>query len=333
MLTCVSFLSDGVFHLSHATNISREGRRRETRYEAALAGRGVACVASQSSLLHDPAQLELSAGFRGGHWGTLMPFLKACRAQLGAPRVPPRRSDTFCLLEGMRGPDAPPSSTAVDALDMAVVRGRDDWPARILETFQMSEEGALRDMNGFFEGTSGLAKYERERSRADIEGSTSRLSAHLRIGTLSPNELYYKTEASGLDYDDRKTFSRRLIWRDLAYFHLLTFPEMRDMSIRRHYEDTEWCSGEEEERRFEAWKLGRTGFPLVDAGMRELYATGWMTQSVRMVVASFLVEYLRVNWVKGCSWFHYVLADADSAINPMMVRLLNARPILALLFG
>jgi deoxyribodipyrimidine photolyase len=94
---------------------------------------------------------------------------------------------------------------------------------------------------------------------------------------------------------------------------------MRDKSIRLHYEDTEWCSKEEEEKRFNAWKKGQTGYPLVDAGMRELYKTGWMTQSVRMIVASFLVEYLRVNWVKGCEWFHYTLVDADSAINPMMV--------------
>jgi len=74
----------------------------------------------------------------------------------------------------------------------------------------------------------------------------------------------------------------------------------------------------EEKRNFNAWKNGQTGYPLVDAGMRELYATGWMTQSVRMVVASFLIEYLRVNWTKGCDWFHDSLVDADSAINPMM---------------
>ena len=93
---------------------------------------------------------------------------------------------------------------------------------------------------------------------------------------------------------------------------------MRASPIRKHYQNTEWVSEEEEKRRFEAWKLGKTGFPIVDAAMRELYETGWMTQSIRMVVASFLVEYLRVNWVKGCEWFHYTLVDSDSAINAMM---------------
>eukprot|EP00429_Kryptoperidinium_foliaceum_P029869 CAMPEP_0176134266 /NCGR_PEP_ID=MMETSP0120_2-20121206/68089_1 /TAXON_ID=160619 /ORGANISM="Kryptoperidinium foliaceum, Strain CCMP 1326" /LENGTH=225 /DNA_ID=CAMNT_0017469911 /DNA_START=157 /DNA_END=830 /DNA_ORIENTATION=+ len=93
---------------------------------------------------------------------------------------------------------------------------------------------------------------------------------------------------------------------------------MRSTPIRKHYQQTKWVTGEEEKRRFQAWKWGRTGFPIVDAGMRELYATGWMMQPIRMVVASFLVEYLRVNWTKGCEWFHYTLVDADSAINAMM---------------
>merc|ERR1711884_974817 len=93
---------------------------------------------------------------------------------------------------------------------------------------------------------------------------------------------------------------------------------MRSTCIRQHYEETKWVTGDEEKKRFTAWRNGQTGYPLVDAGMRELYTTGWMNQSVRMVVASFLVEYLRVNWKKGCDWFHQSLVDADSAINPMM---------------
>jgi deoxyribodipyrimidine photolyase len=204
----------------------------------------------------------------------------------------------------------------LDNLDLATIKGKQKWDEPIRERFPMSEEDATSNLNSFF--SEGFHRYEKERSRADIDCATSKLSAHLRIGTLSPNELYYKVEDSDLDYEDKKTFSRRLFWRDLAYFQLLNFPTMREDSIRCHYDTTEWVTGEEEERRFNAWKSGKTGYPLVDAGMRELYATGWMTQSVRMVVASFLTEYLRVNWVKGCEWFHYTLVDADSAINAMM---------------
>jgi deoxyribodipyrimidine photo-lyase len=293
-----------------------ESRLKEEGYKNALDGKDVEVVECQSSLLYDPMSPSLPTGFNGGHWGTLMPFLKGCMKQLGEPRKPIPRHETFALLARMQGPDVWPKGKLIEELDLAVVSGKDKWDRPILERFQMSEEDAVSNLDHFFQ--KGFANYEKERNRADIEGSTSNLSVHLRIGTLSPRELYYKVENSGLDYVDRKTFSRRLFWRDLAYFHLLNFPNMRDTSIRLHYDQTEWVNGEEEERRLEAWKKGMTGYPLVDAGMRELYTTGWMTQSVRMVVASFLTEYLRVYWVKGCEWFHYTLVDADSAINFMM---------------
>merc|ERR1712238_557120 len=208
-------------------------------------------------------------------------------------------------------------ATGIEGLfDMKTIAGLKKWDLPILNKFQMSEEIARKNLNSFFD--KGFLRYETDRSRADLEGATSMLSTHLRIGTLSPHYLYYKTADSALSYDKKKTFSRRLFWRELAYFQLYCFPRMREECIRAHYENVEWVSGAEEDRRFNAWKKGKTGYPLVDAGMRELYATGWMTQSVRMVVASFLTEYLRVNWVKGCEWFHYTLVDADSAINAMM---------------
>ena len=293
-----------------------ESHRRESKIKKILQQNNIIVVPCQSSLLYDPKCLKLSGGFSGGHWGTLMPFLKACKKQLGQPRRPRPRHETFAFLEAMEGPQRWPNGVDVEELDFGIVNGKDKWHLPILERFPMSEEHALNEMETFM--NNGFYLYEKERSRADLEHSTSKLSPHLRLGTLSPNELYYKVEDSTLTYDEKKTFSRRLIWRDLAYFHLLNFPNMRYMSIRGHYEYTEWVSGEEEKKRFHAWKSGTTGYPLVDAGMRELYKTGWLTQSLRMVVASFLTEYLRVNWVKGCEWFHYTLVDADSAINPMM---------------
>ena len=160
----------------------------------------------------------------------------------------------------------------------------------------MIEADAQELLITFMNEKPGLKQYESQRSRADLEGATSRLSAHLRLGTLSPYELYHQTERSSLTQEEKKTFSRRLFWRDLAYFQLHTFPSMRERCIRQHYEKTLWVVGDEEERRLVAWQKGQTGYPIVDAAMRELWSTGWMTQSIRMVAASFLVEYLRVNW-------------------------------------
>ena len=253
-----------------------ESRIREDNYRDVLKRIDVESVACHSSLLFDTTTSPSFAfdGGKGGHWGTLMPFKRACEKYLDKPRLPIPRADTFSMLERMNGPTKWPVSKGIDGLSIAAVNGKELWDQPILNRFPMSEDAAADNMNSFLTD-GGFAKYERDRSRADIDGSTSMLSTHLRVGTLSPNELYYKIENSSLDYNNRKTFSRRLIWRDLAYFQLHSFPRMRDTSIRLHYEQTEWVSGAEEETRFNAWKTGQTGYPLVDAGMRELYKTGW----------------------------------------------------------
>lgn len=329
-LVCRNCNDDGsldLVELAKATNAAAVYWNREYTPESrlvsesrreALEKAGVVVVECQSSLLYDPDLIDLETGFHGGHWGTLMPFVKHCKKHFGEPRRPTPYHETFRLLQEVKELETTTSfpKMSVADLNMTIIPGKVKWDKGIRERFPMSEAAGREAMEDFFQ--KGLRRYESERSRADKEFATSKLSPHLRIGTISPNELFWRTEDSGLGYDELKTFSRRLSWRDLAYFQLKCFPDMRNTPIRKHYQTMSWVTGDEERRRFEAWKWGKTGFPIVDAGMRELYATGWMTQSVRMVVASFLVEYLRVNWVKGCEWFHYTLVDADSAINAMM---------------
>lgn len=300
------------------SDFTPEGRLIEEKRRKAIPS-GVTLFEAQSSLLYNPDVMELSSGFHGGHWGTLMPFLKNCKKTYGEPRRPLDYTETKYLLENTKNglqAEGETLSNRVNSLDMAKITGKDKWDLAIRERFPMSEKEAQISLDAFFQ--NGLKFYEKDRSRADKDYATSKLSPHLRIGTLSPNELYWRTKDSKLSDEKVKTFSRRLFWRDLAYFQLKCFPQMREVSIRSHYEDMEWVEGDEKKKRLEAWKNGKTGYPIVDAGMRELYMTGWMTQSLRMVVASFLVEYLRVSWVEGCKWFHYTLADADSAINAMM---------------
>uniref|UniRef100_A0A7S4MND8 Photolyase/cryptochrome alpha/beta domain-containing protein n=1 Tax=Odontella aurita TaxID=265563 RepID=A0A7S4MND8_9STRA len=299
------------------TDYTPEGRTRSAELGKLLVSNGVRNSECQSSLLYSPEHICLPSGFNGGHWGTLMPFLKSCKKQLGEPPRPPARSATKAMLTKMKGPHRWPSSTGVGNMnDLGRIKGSIQWQKPILERFPMSEMDAKELLDDFI--GQGIRHYEDKRSRADLVWTTSKLSPHLRVGTLSPNELYHWTESCPLPFETKKTFSRRLFWRDLAYFQLFCFPYMREHSIRNHYDSTEWVEREEGNKRLRAWKRGMTGYPIVDAAMRELYETGWMTQSVRMVAASFLVEYLRVNWVEGCEWFHYTLVDADSAINAMM---------------
>jgi len=291
-----------------------EGKALMTKMEKRLRKADINMIACQSSLLYDVEKLELSTGFHGGHWGTLMPFLRLCQKTLGDPALHVPLNQVTQQLQNISMPSC--QGVDVEGLQMAIMPPNTPWDVPIRLRFTQNYAHVQERLNQFLE--KGLPRYEKERSRADIDLATSQLSVCLRLGTLSPHELYWKTEQSALSKEEKKTFGRRLIWRDLSYFQLAAFPLMRERGIRQHYDSTEWIAGKEEQRRLNAWKKGMTGYPIVDAGMRELYKTGWMTQSVRMVVASFLVEYLRVNWVHGAEWFHSTLADADSAINPMM---------------
>ena len=295
------------------TDFTPNGRLLEKNLASILEKKNpdVNVEACQSVLLYDIDKVSLTGGFHGGHWGTLMPFLKNCQKHFGQPRRPIPKHTTFALLEMVQAPKSWPKSE-LGSLSMAILpSNHKSWHQPLRDSFpDLSYEGAHEILDAFFQTkSSGFRRYETDRSRADKELATSRLSVHLRLGTLSPNELQWRAQDHPMDNYDKKTFSRRLIWRDLAYYQLRCFPNMSKMAIRAHYQNTVWVTGEEEQRRLEAWRRGKTGYPIVDAGMRELYTTGWITQSVRMVVASFLVEYLRVNWVKGAEFFHYTLVS------------------------
>ena len=288
-----------------------EGDRREVELRNALASAGAVCQSFEGLLLYDVEVIYsyIRKGFQGGHWGILMPFLRTCE---GSHCKIKRPFD----VPGELLPFQDSEIKSDDICDLGITSGQ-KWEAKIRAAAWPADELSAYEACEQFVHT-GLKRYERERSRADKTGSTSRLSMMLRFGVLSPRDLYYSLRSTILSRQEIKTFSRRLHWRDLAYFHLLCFPFMRDTCIRKHYEDVAWVEGDEKVRRLTAWKKGKTGFPIVDAGMRELYATGFQNQSIRMVCASFLVEYLRIDWKEGEAWFHDTLIDADPAINAMM---------------
>ena len=274
------------------------------RVDALAAKVSLETPATSASLLYAPEDVAMPTGFQGGHWGTLMPFLRACRAT-GDPAKPRSAPKTVALA------DADVDAGAVGDLGLART-----WGAGILAFHGAAGEAAAKAAAlAFLDG--GLRRYERDRSRVDVDGATARVSHHLAFGELSPRDLYWAAKKRH-SKEASKTFDRRLHWRDLAYFQEAAFPRMATASIRQHYDDVAWAPEPEAAARFEAWKTGTTGYPMVDASMRMLYATGWLPQSARMVVASFLVEYLRVSWVQGAAWFEETLVDMDPAINAMM---------------
>lgn len=155
-------------------------------------------------------------------------------------------------------------------------------------------------------------KIEDYKLKRDIpsEQGTSRLSPYLHFGQISPQQIYHAL--SSLPPSIRDPYYRQILWREFAWASLFFFPKMGSISFKEEFETLKW---HENEKLLEAWQKGMTGYPIVDAGMRELNETGWMHNRVRMIVGSFLVKDLLIHWLSGAKWFWDKLVDADLANN------------------
>src|SRR5690242_13743991 len=164
-----------------------------------------------------------------------------------------------------------------------------------------------------------FADYPEQRNRPDLAG-TSRLSPHLHFGEISPRQIWHALKAAAekrgwprARWRDTQ-FLAEVGWREFAHHLVFHFPHTTERPLRREFEKFPWREDAKLQR---AWQKGQTGFPIVDAGMRELWATGWMHNRVRMIVASFLVKDLMIDWRAGARWFWDTLVDADLAQNTL----------------
>jgi deoxyribodipyrimidine photo-lyase len=161
-----------------------------------------------------------------------------------------------------------------------------------------------------------LADYAEARDRPDVDG-TSRLSAHLHFGEISPHLLWHAAKAKiketkGPAAKSLERFLAELGWREFSYHLLYHFPTLVDQPFRPEFAEFPW---HDNPSALTAWQQGQTGFPIIDAAMRQLWHTGWMHNRVRMIVASFLTKNLLVPWQQGAAWFWDTLVDADLANN------------------
>ncbi|MCC6780299.1 MAG: deoxyribodipyrimidine photo-lyase [Hyphomicrobiales bacterium] len=191
---------------------------------------------------------------------------------------------------------------------------RPDWAGGLRAAWQPGEAAAQDTLETFL--ADRLAGYPTFRDRPDIEG-TSRLSPHLRFGEVSPFQCWHAAQfAAGRSERLRsgvEKFLSELGWREFSYQLLSATPDLARTNLQRRFDGFAWTNVPED---VEAWQRGRTGYPIVDAGMRQLWQTGWMHNRVRMVAASFLVKHLLVDWRLGEAWFWDTLVDADPANNP-----------------
>jgi deoxyribodipyrimidine photo-lyase len=185
---------------------------------------------------------------------------------------------------------------------------------KLAKCWQMTEDAAHREFHRFQE-EGGLSRYKGSITRdAGPRAKESRLSPYFRLGLLSMVEAWWMSDRSS---EQAKKWLRRCAWRDYAYWMLYYWPDLPDTPMRMAYETMEWCI-DKSSAKFDAWREGQTGYPLVDAAMRELRQTGYIQQNMRHTVGQFLVETLGADWRDGEEWFHIALADSDLAINAMM---------------
>ena len=263
-----------------------EARKKEKIVENLLKQKGCQYESFEASYL-----FPLLVSPKGTPYQVFTPFWKACLKEKeprkpAVKRIPPPYCQVKqrCFLE-----------------DFALLPQK-DWADHFSSLWTPGEKGAHNALNVFLK--EGISDYEIGRDIPSIKGS-SRLSPHLHFGEISPFEVWHKTQGS-------ETYPRELGWREFASSLLYFFPSMRIKPLKAEWSGFQW---EKRTDYLEKWKRGLTGYPMVDAGMRELWLTGWMHNRVRMIVGSFLVKDLLIDWKEGESWFWDTLLDADLANN------------------
>jgi deoxyribodipyrimidine photo-lyase len=268
---------------------------RDERVRLALESDGNRVQAFNSSLLFDPEEIRNSSG---NPFQVFTPFWRECVS--AAPDFLP-----------LRMPDVHSTKTFLPtlSLDELALEPALDWAKGFSAAWQPGETGAQIMLRRFLD--EPIEKYREERDYPAHAG-TSRLSPHLHFGEISPRQVWAacakrRSAAS-------KTFLRQLGWREFAHHLMHHFPYTSGKPLRTQFERFRW---RDDPQKLRAWQRGRTGYPIVDAGMRELWATGWMHNRVRMIAGSFLVKDLLLPWTEGARWFWDTLVDADLSNNTL----------------
>ena len=226
------------------------------------------------------------------------PFWRALSERM--PPAPP------LPVPALTAPVAWPASEPLESWGLLPVKP--DWAAGFREEWTPGEAGALERLESF---VRRAPRYAEHRNLPAMEG-TSRLSPHLHFGEVSPAAIWHRVAAAGGSVD---TFLGEIGWREYAQNVILQYPDYGSRNAREAYDALQWREGADADSDFAAWTQGRTGYPIVDAGMRQLWATGWMHNRVRMIAASFLVKHLLIDWRRGEQWFWDTLVDADYGSN------------------
>jgi deoxyribodipyrimidine photo-lyase len=268
---------------------------RDAAVSRELEAADLIATAHRGALLFEPDEIR-SGG--GAPYKVFTPFWRNARARLAiaAPARAPTRIDSGEKLPSLQ----------IDALALAP---RIAWDTGLAETWTPGEAGAREMLDLFLDDAVGT--YADSRDRPARHG-TSRLSPYLHFGEITARDVIATIRARG-ELARAEDYVRELGWREFSHHLLATFPEFPEQPLNPKYRAFPWAA--DDDIALQRWRTGTTGIPIVDAGMRELWHTGWMHNRVRMLVASFLTKNLRQHWLHGARWFWDTLVDADLANN------------------
>lgn len=279
-------------------------KARDTRVESGLRGDGLYVESHNGSLLHEPGEICTKGG---SPYRVFTPF--SCVYFTTEPPAPPSGEP-----RRLPAPNSWPQSLKIVELGL---KPKIDWAAGIREAWTPGTKGAHKELTRFLR--RAVDDYAEGRDRPD-EAGTSRMSPHLHFGEISPRRIWHavaehaKKSGSNRDRGAGDPYLRQLVWREFGQHLLYHFQETPDYPLRGEFEKFPWL---ENQRLLRAWQQGQTGYPIVDAGMRQLWVTGWMHNRIRMVVASFLIKDLLIAWQTGAKWFWDTLVDADLGNNTL----------------
>ena len=275
---------------------------RDENIRQNLQEKGVKVTIETGNLLWDPEQITKQDGTP---YKVFTPFYRRGCLAADPPRQPlPRANIEFFTEKDIRG-------LSIEALDL---KPSLNWTDEVASNWDISETGAKTALQRFImsDHSEGLSDYAEGRNFPS-KTATSRLSPYLKFGQISPHQAWYAADGHFNPADKNlDIFRSELGWREFSYHLLHTHPHIKTKPLQTKFAQFQWLNEPEHLR---AWQTGQTGYPIVDAGMRELYQTGYMHNRVRMIVGSFLVKNLLLDWRHGEAWFWDCLFDADAASN------------------
>ncbi|OFW99042.1 MAG: deoxyribodipyrimidine photolyase [Alphaproteobacteria bacterium RIFCSPHIGHO2_12_FULL_63_12] len=275
----------------------------DTAVRAHLHHAGVTAASFNASLLREPWEVRTKSG---GPFRVFTPFWKALSA------IGPDRTAAIPA-PSVRAPNSARRIISDETDSLRLLPTSPNWASAFGDEWTPNEDGARQALDIFL--SRPVDAYDVERDRPGTRG-TSRLSPHLAIGTIGPHQVWRAAQAAIAARTPAESggakFLAELAWREFAAHLLYYNPSMTTAPLRADFNAFPW---RDDAAAFRAWTRGMTGVPIIDAGMRELWRTGWMHNRIRMIAASFLVKNLLVPWEKGERWFWDTLVDADGASN------------------